>query len=219
MASGICSMGVDVLLVGPMPTPGIAFLTRSLRADAGAVISASHNPFQDNGIKFFARDGFKLPDEVELEIERLVLDERRSTRLRPTADRDRQGVPHRRRARPLQRVREEHASRAHLTLDGLTVVVDCAQRRRLPGRARGARRARRDGHRARRASPTARTSTSDCGALHPERARSARCASRGATSASRSTATPTAASSSTRAARWSTATGAGDGGGGELRHG
>ena len=58
MASGICSMGVDVLLVGPMPTPGIAFLTRSLRADAGVVISASHNPFQDNGIKFFAANGF-----------------------------------------------------------------------------------------------------------------------------------------------------------------
>ena len=76
MASGICSMGVDVLLVGPLPTPGIAFLTRSLRADAGAVISASHNPFQDNGIKFFSSEGFKLPDEVELEIERLVLDDR-----------------------------------------------------------------------------------------------------------------------------------------------
>jgi phosphoglucosamine mutase len=69
MAAGISSMGVDVLLVGPMPTPGIAFLTRSLRAEAGAVISASHNPFQDNGIKFFGPDGFKLPDEVELEIE------------------------------------------------------------------------------------------------------------------------------------------------------
>jgi phosphoglucosamine mutase len=84
MASGICSMGVDVLLVGPMPTPGIAFLTRSLRADAGVVISASHNPFQDNGIKFFSRQGFKLPDDVELEIERLVLD-REIDNLRPTA--------------------------------------------------------------------------------------------------------------------------------------
>ena len=68
MASGICSMGVDVLLVGPLPTPGIAFLTRTLRADAGVVISASHNPFQDNGIKFFGRTGFKLPDEIEAEM-------------------------------------------------------------------------------------------------------------------------------------------------------
>ncbi len=62
LASGICSMGVDVLLVGPIPTPGIAFLTRNLRADAGVIISASHNPFPDNGIKVFSRDGFKLPD-------------------------------------------------------------------------------------------------------------------------------------------------------------
>ncbi len=84
MASGICSMGVDVLLVGPMPTPGIAFLTRSLRADAGVVISASHNPFQDNGIKFFARDGFKLPDAVEEEIEDLVF-AGSIDHLRPTA--------------------------------------------------------------------------------------------------------------------------------------
>ena len=84
MASGICSMGVDVLLVGPMPTPGIAFLTRSLRADAGVVISASHNPFQDNGIKFFASDGFKLPDAVEAEIEDLVF-AGSIDHLRPTA--------------------------------------------------------------------------------------------------------------------------------------
>ena len=60
LSTGICSMGVDVLLVGPIPTPGIAFLTTNMRCDAGAVISASHNPFQDNGIKFFAKDGFKL---------------------------------------------------------------------------------------------------------------------------------------------------------------
>jgi len=84
MASGICSMGVDVLLVGPLPTPGTAFLTRSLRADAAAMISASHNPFQDNGIKFFAASGFKLPDDVELEIERLLGDDS-IARLRPTA--------------------------------------------------------------------------------------------------------------------------------------
>ncbi len=75
IASGICSMGVDVWLVGPVPTPGIAFLTRSMRADAGVVISASHNPFQDNGIKFFSRDGFKLDDELEAKIEDLVFDD------------------------------------------------------------------------------------------------------------------------------------------------
>src|SRR5271166_4282811 len=75
IASGICSMGVDVWLVGPLPTPGIAFLTRSMRADAGVVISASHNPFQDNGIKFFSRDGFKLDDDLEAKIEDLVFDD------------------------------------------------------------------------------------------------------------------------------------------------
>jgi phosphoglucosamine mutase len=73
LVAGICSMGVSALLVGPLPTPGIAFATTSMRADAGIVISASHNPFQDNGIKLFSRDGFKLPDEKELEIEELVL--------------------------------------------------------------------------------------------------------------------------------------------------
>lgn len=85
LMAGICSMGVDVLLVGPMPTPAIAFLTRSLRADAGVVISASHNPYQDNGIKFFSKDGFKLPDEVEARIEELIVSDEIS-HLRPTAD-------------------------------------------------------------------------------------------------------------------------------------
>jgi phosphoglucosamine mutase len=75
LASGICSMGVDVWLVGPLPTPGIAFLTRSMRADAGVVISASHNPFEDNGIKFFSREGYKLDDDTESRIERLVFDD------------------------------------------------------------------------------------------------------------------------------------------------
>jgi phosphoglucosamine mutase len=75
MASGICSMGADVLLVGPLPTPAIAFLTRSMRVDAGVVISASHNPFQDNGIKFFSRNGYKLEDHTERRIEQLVFDD------------------------------------------------------------------------------------------------------------------------------------------------
>lgn len=76
LTSGICSMGMNVILVGPMPTPGIAFLTRTLRLDAGIVISASHNPFMDNGIKFFSSKGFKLPDELEKKIEILVNDEK-----------------------------------------------------------------------------------------------------------------------------------------------
>jgi len=124
MASGICSMGVDVLLVGPLPTPGIAFLTRSLRADAGVVISASHNPFQDNGIKFFSPAGFKLPDDLEAEIERLVLSDSIDT-LRPTATEigkafridDAVGR---------YNVFAKNTFPRHLTLDGVTLAIDCA---------------------------------------------------------------------------------------------
>jgi phosphoglucosamine mutase len=72
LASGIASMGVDVLLCGPLPTPGVAYLTKSMRVDAGIMISASHNSYEDNGIKFFGPDGFKLPDATEDEIERLL---------------------------------------------------------------------------------------------------------------------------------------------------
>jgi len=124
MASGICSMGVDVLLVGPMPTPGIAFLTRSLRADAGVVISASHNPFQDNGIKFFAQDGFKLPDEVEAEIEELVFAET-IDHLRPTAGEI--GKAFRiDDANGRYNVFVKNCFPRHLTLDGMNIVVDAA---------------------------------------------------------------------------------------------
>jgi len=75
LTSGICSMGMNVTLVGPLPTPGLAFLTRTLRLDAGIVISASHNSFEDNGIKFFSSEGFKLPDALEGKIEELMPDE------------------------------------------------------------------------------------------------------------------------------------------------
>ncbi len=85
LVAGICSMGVDVLLVGPLPTPGIAFITSSMRADAGVVISASHNLYQDNGIKFFSSSGYKLPDELELKIEDLIINHRLDE-LRPIAD-------------------------------------------------------------------------------------------------------------------------------------
>ncbi len=124
LAAGVCSMGVDVVLVGPLPTPGISFITRSQRADAGAVISASHNPYQDNGIKLFSRDGFKLPDEAEAEIEALILS-RAIDHLRPTATRigkasrlDDAG------GRYVEFLKNSFP--AELTLDGLTVVVDCA---------------------------------------------------------------------------------------------
>jgi phosphoglucosamine mutase len=124
LAAGICSMGVDVLLVGPLPTPGIAFITASMRADAGVVISASHNPYQDNGIKFFARDGFKLPDELELKIEDLIFSDRIDS-LRPTADDVGKAF----------RVDDaigryivflKHTFPRELDLTGLKIVLDCA---------------------------------------------------------------------------------------------
>jgi phosphoglucosamine mutase len=123
MASGICSMGVDVLLVGPLPTPGIAFLTRSLRADAGVVISASHNPFPDNGIKFFGQSGFKLPDELEAEIERLVQGDAIDA-LRPTATEI--GKAFRiDDAIGRYNVFVKNSFPRNLTLDGLRLVIDC----------------------------------------------------------------------------------------------
>ncbi|RMG85027.1 MAG: phosphoglucosamine mutase [Candidatus Dadabacteria bacterium] len=124
LASGICSMGVDILLVGPLPTPGIAFITSSMRADAGVVISASHNPYQDNGIKFFDRDGFKLPDEVEAEIEEHIFNGELD-HVRPTAEEvgkafrvdDAVG-------RYVVYLKSTFPS--HLTLEGIRIVVDCA---------------------------------------------------------------------------------------------
>jgi phosphoglucosamine mutase len=84
MAAGIMSLGVDVLLIGPLPTPGTAYITRSLRADAGIVLSASHNSYEDNGIKFFRHDGYKLDDEIEARIENLVFSGEIEA-IRPTA--------------------------------------------------------------------------------------------------------------------------------------
>jgi phosphoglucosamine mutase len=85
LASGICSTGADVILIGPLPTPGVAFVTQSMRADAGIMISASHNPYHDNGIKIFSADGYKFPDATEHEIERLVLS-KDMDKFRPTGD-------------------------------------------------------------------------------------------------------------------------------------
>ncbi len=124
IASGICSMGVDVLLVGPLPTPGIAFLTSSMRADAGVVISASHNPFQDNGIKIFSNDGYKLPDEVELRIEELIFSNGIDS-LRPTAS-DVGKAFRVDDAKGRYIVFLKNTFPRSLTLDGLRIVVDCA---------------------------------------------------------------------------------------------
>jgi len=124
LASGICSMGVDVLLVGPLPTPAIAFLTTSMRADAGIMISASHNPYQDNGIKIFSRDGFKLPDADEERIEGLIFSGKIDS-LRPTASEI--GKAYRiTDARGRYIVHCKHTFPTELTLDGLRVVLDCA---------------------------------------------------------------------------------------------
>ncbi len=84
LVAGITSLGVDVLIIGPLPTPGVAYITRSLRADAGIVLSASHNPYEDNGIKFFRHDGYKLDDQVETQIEDLVFTGKIDN-IRPTA--------------------------------------------------------------------------------------------------------------------------------------
>ena len=124
LTAGICSMGVDVLLVGPMPTPGIAFITRSMRADAGLVISASHNPYQDNGIKIFSRDGYKLPDEAEDRIEQLITSGQIRD-IRPTE----QAIGKARRiddAMGRYIVFCKSTFPESLSLEGLKVVLDCA---------------------------------------------------------------------------------------------
>ncbi len=124
LAAGICSMGGDVLLVGPLPTPGIAFLTHSMRADAGVVISASHNPYQDNGIKFFGRDGFKLPDGQEAKIEMLMMGDQLKE-VRPPSPQI--GRTHRiDDATGRYIVYLKNTFPAHLSLEGLRIVIDCA---------------------------------------------------------------------------------------------
>jgi phosphoglucosamine mutase len=121
LVAGFTSVGMDVVLIGPMPTPAVAMLTRSMRADLGVMISASHNPFADNGIKLFGPDGFKLSDADEAEIEAALAI---PARLAASADIGR--------ARRVDdaRGRYIHAAKStfpeHLRLDGLRIVVDCA---------------------------------------------------------------------------------------------
>ncbi|MEI9959607.1 MAG: phosphoglucosamine mutase [Limisphaerales bacterium] len=123
ISSGILSMGVDVLFIGPLPTPGVAYITRSLRADAGIVITASHNPYADNGIKFFRADGYKLDDKIENEIENLVFSGEIEN-IRPIAGEIGKAV---RIDDALGRYIEfaKAGFPRGLTLEGLRVVVDC----------------------------------------------------------------------------------------------
>ena len=124
IAAGIVAMGADVWLTGPLPTPGIAFITSSMRCDAGVVISASHNPFQDNGIKIFARDGYKLPDAIEHEIETLMASPELDGQRAAPGD-----VGYSRRiedSRGRYVVFCKATFPSDLTLDGLRIVVDGA---------------------------------------------------------------------------------------------
>jgi len=167
LAAGISSMGVNVIQVGPMPTPALAFLTEDMRCDAGVMISASHNPYQDNGIKFFGEDGFKLPDEIESRIEQLIESGDLAHHLAPADE-----VGQARRiddAEGRYVVFLKKTFPKDLTLKGLRVVLDCAN---------GA---------AYKVGPTVlwelgaevftigtepngRNINRDCGSLHPERA-------------------------------------------------
>ena len=123
LVAGFTSVGMDVLLLGPMPTPAVAMLTRSMRADLGVMISASHNAYEDNGIKLFDPDGFKLSDETELEIEALI-DGNLNERLAASASLGR--------AKRIESVHARYIEFAKRTLprtmdlDGLRIVIDCA---------------------------------------------------------------------------------------------
>ncbi len=124
LVAGICSMGSDAILLGPLPTPGISFITQNMRADAGIVISASHNPYQDNGIKVFTERGLKLSDALEEVLERLILS-REIDSIRPTA----QAIGKAFRVddavgRYIVHLKQTFPSR--LSLEGMKIVLDCA---------------------------------------------------------------------------------------------
>ncbi len=124
LSSGICSMGADVILVGPMPTPGIAFITNNMDADAGFVISASHNPYQDNGIKIFSNSGFKLNNEQEKEIEELVFSDNLQELLPPSKEIGRAFREDDALGRYIVFLR--HALHRRINLEGMKVAIDCA---------------------------------------------------------------------------------------------
>ncbi|HEU5068993.1 MAG TPA: phosphoglucosamine mutase [Verrucomicrobiae bacterium] len=165
ISSGVLSMGVDVLFIGPLPTPGVAYVTRSLRADAGIVITASHNPYADNGIKFFRADGYKLDDAIEAQIEDLVFSGEIEN-IRPTADAIGKAV---RIDDALGRYIEftKASFPRGMTLDGVRVVVDCAHGAAYKAtpcvlRELGAETIVYGNQ------PTGRNINLDCGSMHPE---------------------------------------------------
>ncbi|GAB5387389.1 MAG: phosphoglucosamine mutase [Alphaproteobacteria bacterium] len=124
LTAGFISMGMDVLMVGPMPTPSVAMLVKSMRADLGVMISASHNPYTDNGIKLFGPDGFKLSDEIEAEIEQRIADNGFMADLTPSAQLGRAERMEDARGRYIEYVKSSFPTR--LSLDGMKIVVDCA---------------------------------------------------------------------------------------------
>ena len=124
LVAGITSMGADAINIGPLPTPGIAFITTNLDADAGIVISASHNPFEDNGIKIFSKTGFKLADEQEIDIEELIFSEKISQKLSPSTE---VGKAYRETDAPGRYiVFLKQTFPKSLSLEGMKIVIDCA---------------------------------------------------------------------------------------------
>jgi phosphoglucosamine mutase len=124
LVSGVCSMGADALVIGVMPTPGVAFLTQSMRADAGIVISASHNPYEDNGIKIFSKTGFKLPDEKEAAIEDLILSEKLNELKSPSKELGKAYRIDDARGRYIVFIKNSFPS--ELSLEGMKIVLDCS---------------------------------------------------------------------------------------------
>lgn len=124
LISGLCSMGIDTLMVGPLPTPGVAFITRAYRADAGIVISASHNPYFDNGIKFFSSEGFKLPDSWEKDMEELITSNNFDDSLPPEYDIGKNTKINDADGRYIEFVKATFPRR--LSLKNLKIALDCA---------------------------------------------------------------------------------------------
>jgi phosphoglucosamine mutase len=124
LVAGITSMGADAITIGPFPTPGIAFITTNLDADAGIVISASHNPFEDNGIKIFSKTGFKLTDEQEIEIEELVFSKKISDKLSAPADLGKAYRETDALGRYIVFLKQTFPK--NLSLEGMKIIIDCA---------------------------------------------------------------------------------------------